>query len=169
MTDNRRSLTAGLVLILVGAAFLFAQVAPQYFEWLNFEESWPLFIVAFGALFLLIGILTGTPALAVPACIIMGIGGLLYWQDATGNWESWAYAWTLIPGFVGVGIILSGLLSGQASQGLREGGRTIIVSAVMFAIFGSFLGGGAISDWVLPVVAIVGGVLLLAQNLFRRS
>jgi hypothetical protein len=22
----------------------------------------------------------------------------------TNNWESWAYAWTLIPGFAGIGI-----------------------------------------------------------------
>lgn len=169
MTNNRRSLTTGLVLILVGAAFLFAQLAPEYFEWVNFEDAWPLFIVAFGGLLLLIGILTGAPAMAVPACIISGIGGLLFWQEATGNWESWAYAWTLIPGFVGVGVILSGLLGGQASQGLREGSRTIIVSAVLFAIFGSFLGGGDIFKWLLPVVAILGGVLLLAQNLFQRS
>jgi hypothetical protein len=169
MTDNRRSLTVGLVLILVGAAFLFAQLAPQYFEWVNWEDAWPLFIVAFGGLFLLLGILTGAPALAVPACIIGGIGGLLYWQNATGNWETWAYAWTLIPGFVGVGIILSGLLSGQLSQGLREGGRTLLVSAILFAIFGSFLGGGDLFQWVLPVVAIAGGVLLLVQNLFQRS
>ena len=92
MTDNRRSLTTGLVLILVGAAFLFAQLAPQYFEWVNMEDAWPLFILGFALLLLLIGLLTGTPAMAVPASIIGGIGGLLYWQNATGNWETWAYA-----------------------------------------------------------------------------
>jgi hypothetical protein len=107
--------------------------------------------------------------MAIPACIVGGIGGLLYWQNATGNWETWAYAWTLIPGFVGVGIILSGILSGKVNQGLREGGRTIIVSAVMFAIFGSLLGGGDIFEWVFPIAAILGGVLLLIQNLFKRS
>jgi hypothetical protein len=169
MTDNRRSLAAGLLLILIGAAFLFAQLAPQYFEWFDIENAWPLIIVAFGGLMLLIGILTGTPALAVPACIIGGIGGLLYWQNATGNWETWAYAWTLIPGFVGIGIILSGLLSGQVNQGLREGGRTLIVSAVMFAIFGSFLGGGDVFKWMFPIVAILGGVVLLVQNVLKRS
>jgi hypothetical protein len=153
----------------VGAAFLFAQLAPQYFEWVNMEDAWPLFILGFALLLLLIGLLTGTPAMAVPASIIGGIGGLLYWQNATGNWETWAYAWTLIPGFVGVGIILSGLLSGQVNQGLREGGRTILISAILFAVFGSFLGGGDIFQWVLPVVAILGGVLLLVQNLFKRN
>lgn len=169
MTDNRKSLATGLVLILVGAAFLLAQVAPQYFEWLDMENAWPLLIVAVGVVLLLIGLLAGTPGMAIPACIVGGIGGLLYWQNATGNWETWAYAWTLIPGFVGVGIILNGLLSGQVSQGLREGGRTIIVSAFLFAIFGSFLGGGDIFKWVFPVAAILGGALLLIQNLFQRN
>lgn len=169
MSENRSSLAAGLVLILVGVAFLIAQFVPQYFDWINWEDAWPLFIVAFGVFLLLIGILTGTPGLAVPACIFVGIGGLLFWQNATGNWESWAYAWTLIPGFVGVGVILSGLLSGQASHGFREGGRTIIVSAVLFAVFGSFLGGGRIFEWVFPVIAIGGGVILLLQNLLARK
>jgi hypothetical protein len=169
MTDNRRSLATGLILILLGAAFLSAQVAPQLFEWFDVENAWPLIIVAFAVFLLLIGILTGTPGMAVPACIIGGLGGLFYWQHLTGNWESWAYTWTLIPGFVGVGIILSGLLSGQVSQGLREGGRTIIVSAVLFAVFGSLLGGGDLFKWVFPVVAIAGGLLLLIQNIFQRN
>jgi hypothetical protein len=43
--------------------------------------------------------------MAVAACIIGGIGGILYWQSYTGDWASWAYVWTLIPGFSGIGII----------------------------------------------------------------
>jgi hypothetical protein len=109
--DRRRrsSLAAGLVLILLGAWFLVAQWVPGLQTWF----SWPLTIVGVGVLLLIIGLLTRVPAMAVPACIVGGIGGLLYWQNATGNWESWAYAWTLIPGFVGVGIVLSGLLGGE--------------------------------------------------------
>ena len=40
----------------------------------------------------------------VPASIVTGIGGLLYWQNATGRWESWSYAWALIVASVGVSI-----------------------------------------------------------------
>ncbi len=40
----------------------------------------------------------------MPSIIVGGIGGILAYQDYTGHWESWSYLWTLIPGFVGLGI-----------------------------------------------------------------
>ena len=127
--DRRRrsSLAAGLVLILLGAWFLAIQWVPGLQAWF----SWPLIIVGGGVLLLMIGLLTRVPAMAVPACIVGGIGGLLYWQNATGNWESWAYAWALIPGFVGVGIVLSGLFGGETRQAVRGGSWLILISLVL--------------------------------------
>ena len=105
--------------------------------------------------------------MAVPACIVGGIGGLLYWQNATGNWESWAYAWTLIPGFVGVGIVLSGLLGGEIRQSVSGGGWLILISLVLFTIFGSFFGAlGIVGDY-WPVLLILLGLLILIRSLFR--
>jgi hypothetical protein len=153
-----------LVLILLGAWFLAVQIVPGLDDW--FE--WPLLIVGVGALLLVIGLLTGVPGMAVPACIVGGIGGLLYWQFITGNWESWAYAWTLIPGFVGVGIILSGLLGGGFRKGLREGVPAILVSVVLFAVFGSMFGALGILGTYWPALLILLGVWLLVQNLFLR-
>ena len=101
-SQRRSSLVGGLVLVLLGALFLAVQWLPGLQLWF----SWPLIIIGIGVLLLIVGLLTGVPAMAIPACIVGGIGGLLYWQNATGNWESWAYAWTLIPGFVGVGMVL---------------------------------------------------------------
>ena len=125
-------------------------------------------VVGLGALFLIIGALTRTPAMAVPACLIGGIGGILYWQNATGNWDSWSYIWTLIPGFVGVGIILAGFLAGTVRSSLREGIRTLMVSLVMFAIFGSFLGPNDFSGLLLPALVIVAGVVILLESILRR-
>ena len=104
--------------------------------------------------------------MAVPACIVGGVGGLLYWQNLSGQWETWSYAWTLIPGFVGVGVILSGILSGQTAQSLRDGGRTIMVSLVLFVVFGSLLGGN-LTGIVWPSLLIGAGILLLVGNLPR--
>ena len=163
--DRRRgsSLAAGLVLILLGAWFLVAQWVPGLQIWF----SWPLTIVGLGVLLLIIGLLTRVPAMAVPACIVGGIGGLLYWQNATGNWESWAYAWTLIPGFVGVGIVLSGLLGGESRQSVSGGGWLILISLVLFTIFGSFFGAlGIVGDY-WPVLLILLGLLILIRSLFR--
>jgi hypothetical protein len=163
---RRSSLATGLVLILIGALIFVAQAVPGWDTWLQ----WPLYIVGVGVLLLVIGLLTRVPGLAVPACIVGGIGGLLYYQNATGDWKSWAYAWALIPGFVGVGIILSGLLGGEFRKSLREGGALVLIGLVMFLAFGSFLGllglGPLGQYW--PVLLIALGLLILVTRLFRR-
>jgi hypothetical protein len=167
--DRRRrsSLATGLVLILIGALIFATQLVPGWETWFQ----WPLFIVGIGAVLLVIGLLTRVPGLAVPACIVGGIGGLLYYQNVTGDWDSWAYAWALIPGFVGVGIIVAGILGGRFRKPLREGGQLILISLVMFLAFGSFLGliglGPLGQYW--PVLLIALGVLILFNRLiFRR-
>jgi len=162
-SQRRSSLAGGLVLVLLGALFLAVQWVPGLQLWV----SWPLIIIGIGVLLLIVGLLTGVPAMAMPACIVGGIGGLLYWQNATGNWESWAYAWTLIPGFVGVGMVLSGLLGGDTRQTVRGGAWLILISLVLFAVFASFFGALGLVGSYWPVLLIVLGLLVLAQSLFR--
>lgn len=166
---RRTNLAAGLVLILIGGAFLVAQLVPDAFAWLAPATSWPLIIIGLGVLLLLIGLLTGVPAMAVPACIVGGIGGLLYWQNATDNWASWAYVWTLIPGFVGIGVILSGLFSGQPRKAIREGGGSIFVSLVLFTIFGFFFGRDAFQGILWPILLIALGAVVLIRTIFRSG
>jgi hypothetical protein len=117
----------------VGGWFLAVQLVPGLGEWIQVEVSWPLIVIGVGVLLLLFGLLAGAPDMAVPATIVAGIGGLLYWMNNTGNWASWAYAWTLIPGFVGIGVILAGLFGGRMRSALREGGGLLVISLVMFA------------------------------------
>jgi hypothetical protein len=120
------------------------------------------------ALFLLvIGTLTRAPGMAVPACILAGLGGVFYWQDATGNWESWSYVWALIPGFVGVGVVLSNLLEGKSSQGIRDGGNLILISLALFLVFGSLFGGLNVLGPYWPVLLILLGLWLLVRRMFR--
>jgi hypothetical protein len=160
---HRSRLAGGLVLILLGAWFLVTQWVPELQIW----QSWPWIIMGVGGLLLIIGLLAGVPAMAVPACIVGGIGGVLYWQNATGNWDSWAYAWTLIPGFVGVGIVVSGLLGGETRQSIRGGGWLILISLVLFAVFGSLFGGRGLLGPYWPALLILLGLLLLIRSLFR--
>ena len=103
-SSQRSALGGGLILILIGALLLLGQLVPGIWSWVG-EASWPLIIVGAGLLLLIIGVLASAPGMAIPACIVGGIGLLLYWQNRTGNWESWAYAWALIaPLSVGVGL-----------------------------------------------------------------
>ena len=163
----RRNLLVGVVLVLLGVWFLAVQFVPGLGNWINIEWSWPLLIMAVGAFLLLFGLLVGAPGMAVPAVIVAGIGGILYYQNATGDWTSWSYLWTLIPGFVGVGVILAGLLGGDFRSSLTEGGGLIIISLILFFIFASIMGGWNLLGDYWPVLLILLGVWLLIRQLFR--
>src|SRR3990172_3250669 len=119
---TRSSLASAFVLIAIGAWFLSVELFPQVKTFAYGRETWPLPIIGIGVLLVSIGLITWVPGLFIPAAIVSGIGGLLYWQNATGNWESWAYAWALIPGFFGIGVGLMGLLEGKRGEALRSGG-----------------------------------------------
>lgn len=166
---GRSNVAAGVLLILFGVAFLAFQLAPEWFGWLRPERNWPLIIIGAGGLLLLIGLLVGEPGMVVPAAIVGGVGGLLYWQSATGRWETWAYAWTLIPGFVGVGVFFSRLIEGRARQAFTEGGQAILISLVLFAVFGSFLGRGDFPGLLWPALLIGAGLIVLINTLLSRS
>jgi hypothetical protein len=164
---RRSSLVAGILLILVGAWLVAVQLMPGLKAWFQFEVTWPLFVIAAGVILFVVALLTAVPGLAVPACIVAGVGGILYFQAITGRWETWAYAWALIPSFVGVGTILAGILGGKTAKGVREGGWSILIGLVLFVIFGSFLGGlGWLGPyWPLLVVGL--GLLMVVQGLLR--
>jgi hypothetical protein len=170
MSKRRRtSLVGGLILVLLGGWLLALQLFPGLEPIFDIEYSWPLLVIAFGVILLIFGLLAGEPGMAVPACIVGGIGLLLYYQNNTGNWASWAYAWTLIPGFAGVGSILAGILGENPRRSFRDGLNMIIFSAVLFMIFGSFLGGLDLLGPYWPVLLILLGLWVLIQPLFRRA
>ncbi len=165
MNRRRRStLAAGLALILLGMLLLVAQFVPGWQRWLD----WPLIIVGVGAFLLIFGLLAGAPGMAVPACVVGGIGGLLYWQNTTGNWQSWAYAWTLIPGFVGVGVVLAAALGEGGRAGVSRGLWLVFISLVLFAVFGSLAGALGFLGNYWPALLILLGLLILVQGAFRR-
>ena len=162
------SIIAGLILILVGLFFLLLPFFPDLADSINIADLWPLIIVGVGSLFLL-GALLGTPDLAIPGTIIAGIGLMLYYQNANDAWETWAYSWALIPGFVGVGIVIQEALKGRARKGLREGGQLIIISLVLFAVFGAFLGGLLNFTTVAALVLIGIGLWQLVKVMAGRA
>ncbi|MCP4422151.1 MAG: hypothetical protein GY805_36530 [Chloroflexi bacterium] len=163
---KRSSVIVGTILILVGVLFLLAQFFPSLAINLNISQQWPLIIVSVGAL-LLISAFLGAPPLAIPGSIVSGIGAILYVQNLTNTWDSWAYIWTLIPGFVGIGMLLSGLLGHQRRTMWREGGRLLLISLVLFLVFGAFFNGLGDFGRFWPVLLILAGLSMLWPR--RRS
>lgn len=164
---KRSSIVVGTILILVGVLFLLAQFFPGLTAVLDISLQWPLIIIAVGGLLLLSAFL-GTPTLAIPGSIVTGIGSILYVQNLTDAWDSWAYAWALIPGFVGIGLVLAGLLGHNRRASWREGSRLIVISAALFLIFGAFFNGLGGLGRYWPVLLIGLGLWLLLPNRKRR-
>jgi hypothetical protein len=166
---NRSQLALGVVLILLGAWFIAQRQVPALETWVAQYMSWPLNVVAVGAIILLIGLLVGAPGMAIPAAIVAGIGGILYYQNQTNDYASWSYMWTLIPGFVGIGQLAAAAL-GRSLREARSGMSLILTSAVLFIIFAAIFGRLALLGPYFPaVVLILVGVWLLVRGFWRRN
>ncbi len=163
--DNKGAIIVGVLVIALGALLLVNQFMPNQFD--IFSGNFVL--IGLGIIFLLSAFLTGRNGLAVPGCILAGIGGIMYVQNLPGNLLDWTNAWTLILGFVGVGIILSGFLDRNHPH-LESGGLVLLaISAAGFLMFGGALGLGWDAAQYWPVLLIVAGVVVLISALFRRK
>jgi hypothetical protein len=163
---NTGGIVAGAILIVLGILFLAGQfIHASLWTWL-----WPFAIIGAGVVLLVAAPLGGrsTAGLVIPGCIITGIGLLLLYQNVSGNWESWAYAWAIIPFSAGIGIFLMGALNQNARQ-QRAGLRQAAVSAMLFVIFGAFFellifGRRGLSGIVFPALLIALGLYLLVTR-----
>lgn len=164
MEENRNGIIWGILLILLGGFFLATRLYPQIFGFI----FWPFIIIGLGGVFLLAALLTRTGGLAIPGCIVGGIGGILYYQATSGDWASWSYIWTLIPGFVGVGVIFAGLLS-RNNPHFDSGGLVLMaISAMGFFIFGGAFGLNWSMGTLWPLFLIGIGLITLFSAIFRK-
>jgi hypothetical protein len=76
--------------------------------------------------------------------------------------------WTLIPGFVGIGVMLTHILEGRIWLGVRDGVNLILFSLLMFGLFSGFLGGPANFARLWPLFLIGSGVWMLLKNVRGR-
>jgi hypothetical protein len=168
-SPTRSSLRTGLALILLGVVFLILQIVPGVRDIFRGENAPALVLFGVALLLAIIGIAAGAIGMIIPVCIVAGIGGIFYWQTAMGGgYLSWSYAWTLIPGFVGVGVFLNELFSGRPLKGLTDALGPIIFSLCAFLIFGSIFGGITNVGLAVPVALIVLGLVVLVLPLVRR-
>ena len=156
---QRAIIAAGVIAIALGVLVIVGSFLPPGSRMV----SWPLILIGVGAAFLLSGSGTTAVGLVIPGAIVLGIGGLLYVQNLTGWWDSWAFAWALIPGFVGLGLLLFDRLT-RASEGVKTAAQVLLaVSAVLFLVFAAAIGRHAWA-WIVLGVALVGaGVLVVLR------
>jgi hypothetical protein len=150
----RSAIASGAILVVLGVLLLVARLVPGLFG----QLTWPFIVIGVGVLLLVLAIATGNAGLAVPACIVGGIGLILWWQNTNNRWETWSYAWTLIPGFVGVGALVQGLLESKPVKALLDALWPVLISAVLFAVFSSFFGGPLFG---VPWYYLAGGALIV--------
>ena len=170
------ALAVGVVLVVIGLAFL----AFEQFKFDFGRYGWPVYVIAPGVVLLLIGLAIpheGGLGAAIPGGIITTVGLLLAYQEATGAYASWAYAWALVaPGSVGLTLTLYGLLHRRMDL-LDAGLRTMAVGLGLFVGFGLFFenvigldeGGSTTAiRSALPMLAVGLGVIIVIRNLLPR-
>lgn len=164
---NSGSLVGGILLILFGLLVLLSQFFRGFDFWSAF---WPFIIIGVGAMFF-IGMAAGgksTAGLAIPGSIITGIGLMLFIQNLTNHFESWAYGWTIIIISVGLGIYIMGWWGGNTEQ-RHSGAGVMRVGLILFIIFGAFFemifNSSTLANYIFPVGLILLGLYLV----FKRS
>jgi len=137
---------------------------------------WPFFIIVPGVALFLAALLasgkSGEP-LAIFGSIVTMIGAILLFQNVTGLWATWAYAWALIaPTSPGLGLLLWGAIKGrknQVEEGLKLAGTGLVMFLVAGAFFELVLGvsGFRLGPLALPFLLIGLGLILVVVNVVR--
>lgn len=156
----------GAVLVMLGILFLLE----QFFDFQLGQRLWPLFIIIPGLVFFAGMLLGGKAAgpLAIPGSIVTTVGLLLLYQNTFNHFESWAYAWALMPAAVGVGLMINGTWSEQPAlihNGRRVAGTGLMLFLVGFFFFELVLNiGGIASGIAVPLLLIAAGIYLLLRR-----
>ena len=123
----------------VAAVRPFAQDEAGVADLLDLEVSfptWPLYVIVPGLVLLIVGLVVRQEpglGLTIAGSIVTTVGLVLLYQESTGHWATWTYAWALVgPTAAGVGMVLSGLVSDRP-EWLHDGIRTTLAGLVLYA------------------------------------
>lgn len=159
----------GGILIVLGLLFF----AAQQLDFNVADATWPFFVIAPGVALLALGLTQSRGVgLTIAGSIVTIVGLILFYQNATEHWESWAYAWALVgPGGSGVGMLLYGTRSGNTKMA-RDGFWQVLTALALFTV-GLFFFEGVLGisgrrlplpEWVLPVAIMVIGLVVLLRG-----
>ena len=170
-------LVFGLILIVVGGLLLAGRVLHiDIFGFLR-HLFWPAYIIVPGILLFVLSFVVRSDGegLAVVGSIVTAVGLLLFYQNATGHWNSWSYAWALVaPTSFGVGLTIYGAIKGKQKK-VKEGLEAAKIGAILFLVGVVFfelilgIGGLGLGRLGWPVLLIGLGLYVLVRALFRRE
>ena len=160
----------GVVLVGLGLLFLVQQALGVDIG----HFGWPLFVILPG-LALLVAFAVGprtAAGLAIPGCVITTVGLILAVDNTFDTWQTWAYAWALIPASVGLGLRLQSERLDQP-RAMEAGTRMLegfLLAFVVLAVFFelilnlSHVASGALRTFVGPALLILAGIYLLMRR-----
>ncbi|MCI0393675.1 MAG: hypothetical protein L0332_05400 [Chloroflexi bacterium] len=168
------NLLFGSALVIAGALFLLGNL----FDIRVGHFIWPFFVMAPGAILLFLALVVEDPAgepMAMVGSLITMVGLVLFYQNVTGHWESWSYAWALVaPTSIGLGQLFYGGLKNRPN--LVQSGKNLVKVGVGIFLVGAFffeliigVSGFGRGRLFWPLALIAFGLYLLVRNLIPRG
>lgn len=168
----------GGILIVVGAAVLLARSAGINLFATIGPLTWPYLVIVPGLVLLGLALVPARPqgvGFAIAGSIVTTVGALLLYQSQTGHWESWSYAWALIPAAAGLAQVGYGLFAGDRAI-VDRGFWMAIIGGLLFAVGAWFFEGLFAGEprphdleWGPIVLIVLGGVIVLRGILGRAE
>ena len=163
----------GVALLLIGGLLFVGQLLDIGIE----DIGWPAIVIGIGVIILVLGLFVNREqGMVIGGTVVTTVGLVLLYQNTTGRWETWAYAWALVgPAASGLGMVLWGIRTANPVE-IRNGTWALLTGLAIFVVGFLFFEGViglsgeplGLPEWLLPVVVIAIGVVILARGIFDR-
>jgi hypothetical protein len=163
----------GVALLLIGVLLFVGQLLDVGID----DVGWPAIVIGIGVVILVLGLFVNREqGMVIGGTVVTTVGLVLLYQNTTGRWETWAYAWALVgPAASGLGMVLWGIRTADPAE-IRNGTWALLGGLAIFVIGFLFFEGVigisgeplGLPEWLLPVVVIAIGVVVLARGIFER-
>lgn len=97
--------------------------------------------------------------LFIPAALLIAFGIIFLFNQLTGDWTAWAYAWLLLVSAIGIGMILTNRTQFMSPTVNLVGWGLTLGGVTFFAIFG-VIAGGLFIKIIAPILLVLAGLSL---------